>query len=128
MWILLAVKGFLSTMFSGIQGVLVIALITGVAGLYGGYTYRDAKCDAAALTIQLAEEQALNKEIAVELALVKQINEMDRQAVNADAATIAELERIKRDLIAQIEKRACFTPADVERLRNLFRATQGAGP
>lgn len=120
MW-LLGARAFLGSLFGGVQGILIVALIAGVAGAFTGYRYRDARCDAAALTIRLAEQNALTKAQTGELTLLRRVIDDDAKQAAIDALTIDELERNRRDLFNEIAAKPCFSASDVERLRDYFR-------
>lgn len=101
-------------------GAAVAVAIAGTAGFAAGWRAKDVRCDLAEAQreqVVLTENIRIFKE---HIKLQQKAIDEDSEAAARDAELILSLETKANELQGKISSGICFTPDDVERLRNLF--------
>jgi hypothetical protein len=100
-------------MFSifSLKGIAVLVTVGSLAGFFGGWSVRDAFCDAAAAKIEVA---SLKRQLAARDNAMK----ADAELLEKQTLELIELER-KVDAL-QITAGECLPAADADRVRGLW--------
>jgi len=108
-----------------IRGIAIAGALALTMGFAGGWTVRDWKADAAASNVQLALSKAKVKALEDNLALIQKVIEADQLQAAEDEKRMKEIERIADELRTKISSGECLPAADIERLRDFFKGSEG---
>lgn len=106
---------------ANLKTMTIASAVVAVMGFGGGWTARDALCDAA--EFKRANEVLVERVRLLErnIARIRITQQADAEKHSTDAAEIARLEEVINDTKLDDGGSACFSGADADRVRDLWK-------